>query len=358
MPELERDPYGAVDAHEAALNHYGIKNSGMPDIHAPPKDTSVLRKSVELTEGTGMPVPKRKAVPNAGSAPTRPPAPVTAPPSAQKPAPAPPARVGTSKFGEASMPTDPKPVRLANAVPGTQPPSIEERKIFRTDGKFDPATIKGNGYQNMPSRYTPIASPSRPPARPGTPPPSRPPRKRADSGFSSSSWSSRRDSISRLARRLSDAFEKGLDIVKMDKHDRRDYVRNKYDEEEKKRSRDSGSRSDSRAGSSIDPRDQYSEPNQNPPDEADFDGKPRPGNLSKGEKFAIGISQAIDPLKPRGRSGTNESDMSFGMTDLAPPGAMQECAECLKPTHEYLIKGLCKDCHDLEMRVLKKSQGK
>jgi Zn finger protein HypA/HybF involved in hydrogenase expression len=80
--------------------------------------------------------------------------------------------------------------------------------------------------------------------------------------------------------------------------------------------------------------------------------------LSKGEKFAMSVSKAADPLKPR-RKGTQDSDMSFGMTDLAPPGAMQECESCSKPTEEYLINGLCKQCHELHVKVAKaKRQGK
>jgi hypothetical protein len=142
----------------------------------------------------------------------------------------------------------------------------------------------------------------------------------------------------------------------MDRHERLGYVRTKHDEAQK---RDSGShvasyvesptRTTPISGKFLEHLND--EPDQLP--QPSTPTKPKPGNLSKGEKFALSVSKVADPLKPRARKGTNDSDMSFGMTDLAPPGAMQECASCKKPTSEYLINGLCRQCHELHAKVAK-----
>ena len=146
--------------------------------------------------------------------------------------------------------------------------------------------------------------------------------KRTDSDASASSWRSRRDSIDKLARRMSNSFIEKVDIVKMDRNDRAGYVRRKNSEASQigKFARDS---MDSFSGDST--LDLL----------AESEGKPKPGNLTRGEKLALGISKAVDPVK-RGRTGTNDSNMSFSMTDLAPPGAMQSCSRCARATDAFL----------------------
>ena len=352
MPEFQNDAWGQEEAYQAALKHYGIKQGRMPDVTETAQKTSAIRSSVRLTEGTGMPVQKRKAVPNG-----------------QKP----PAVPSRSPFPAVQTVAARKPVVISNPVSGIQLPRTQSpegglRKIYRTqDGRFDPSTIQA-GHSGLAAEYVRPSSPIPVPSRPTSRSFNRPEVKRTNSNASTSSWRARRDSVTRLARRMSDTFKDMVDIVKMDRHERRDFVRTKHDEAETRRSRDSESPSESQSDSlphdsksSYGLSERYSEPSSQRSDESGLPRKPQPGNLTKGEKLAMGVSKAVDPLKPRGRSATNDSDMSFGLTDLAPPGALQECGECSRPTYEYLINGLCKQCHALEVKVAKgreKSQGK
>lgn len=134
----------------------------------------------------------------------------------------------------------------------------------------------------------------------------------------------------------------------MDRHDRMDYVRGTARSRDSSPSRVDSARVDSRVCASPGLAPQLPTPS-----------KALPGNLSKGEKIAMSVSKAADPLKPKKRKGTQDSDMSFGMTDLAPPGAMQACESCSRPTEGYLINGLCKQCHELHQKVAKaKRDGK
>lgn len=72
----------------------------------------------------------------------------------------------------------------------------------------------------------------------------------------------------------------------------------------------------------------------------------KPGSISKSEQVALSISRVVDGLKTKGRNGTNESFMSFGMTDKVPDGEIMEaCERCFRPTTEYLMHGLCPQCH-------------
>lgn len=156
--------------------------------------------------------------------------------------------------------------------------------------------------------------------------------KRTDSNASNSSNTSkrsRRESVTHIVRRFSNA----MNIVKMDKHGRQTFSRGKDAEKLEERHR-SGSISRVSLQSNGGP------------------GKPRPGELTRGERLALNISRPIDPLKARGRKGTNESDMSFGMTDKAPAGTMQQCDECGLETSDYLVGGLCKECHEAEAKIL------
>ena len=297
-----------------------------------------------------MPIPKRKPVANGGAA-----------ARGRSPSPA------SGREGISNAVPIPKPVPGTNPASGSHSPRSQSPNvqiISRTNGKFDPATIT-----NAPSGYTPPASPVQASSRPASPSPSRPQVKRTDSHGSTGSWRVRRDSFSRMARRMSDTFKDFKDsfhIVTMDKNERMGYVRNKHEEENKRR-QDSPIRPDFPSDSAVDlgrlsygPSERSSQLSSKRSSETGLPSKPKPGNLTKGETFAIGVSKVVDPLKLRGRSGTEDSDMSFGMTDSAPLDAMCECSGCSRPTHEYLINGLCKDCHALVAKVAKKakSQGK
>ena len=308
MPEFERDPWGLEDAHQDQLRHYGIKQGRMPDAKPKPQDPTVS----SLTEAAGGRIPRRKPVPTGNS----------------------------EVRGRSPRPGSPV---SRSQSPRTESPA---RKIYRApDGRFDPASIK--------SEDLPRQAPT-PPASPG---PNRPRTTRTDSNASNSSWAGRRESISKIARRLSDALKTTVDIVRMDRHERLGYVRTKHDEDQKHNSTshvaayvESPTRTTPISG-------KFLEHLHDEPPQPSTPTKPKPGNLSKGEKFALSVSHVADPLKPRARKGTMESEMSFGMTDLAPPGAMQACASCKKPTAEYLVKGLCRQCYELHAKVARARGG-
>ena len=315
MPEFDRDPWGAQDMYQDQLRHYGIKQGRMPDAKPAPQDPT----APSLTEGSGEKVPRRKPVPTSTSE-TR---------------------------GRSPRPGSPV---SRSQSPRSQCPA---QRIYRTpSGRFNPATIK--------REEAPRQAPT-PPASPG-PSVTRTTRSRTNSNTSTSSRSNRRESLSKYARRLSDAVKNTVDIVKMDRHERLGYVRTKHDSVERDSSPtpalaphvDSPTRTTPVSGKFLEHLDDEPSPLPQTPT------KPKPGQLSilsKGEKLALSVSKAADPLKPRARKGTNDSEMSFGMTDLAPPGAMQECASCRKPTEEYLIGGLCRQCYDLRAKVARARRG-
>ena len=319
----ENDAWGLEEAHQAALRHYGNKHSGVQEIPEAERTASAPTSKMTLTEGTGMPVPKRKAV-------------LQSTPSTRSPSPVP--------------------------SPHASSPDSRVKRIYRTaDGRFDTSTIQNGNADTLKGYGRPAAAPVQAPSRPASPSLSRPEMTRTNSNVSNSSWRTRRDSVSKLARRMSDTFKEAFNIVKMDKIERRDFVRGKYEETEAESKRNSeqsvvvarDSVLQDSVKSPIERKGKFLEHLDEPVEEPEVLTKPKPANLSKGEKFAIGVSKAVDPLKPRGRSATNDSDMSFGMTDLAPAGALQECAECSRPTYEYLINGLCKECHAIEVKVAK-----
>ena len=330
MPEFERDAWGAQDAYEAQLRYYGIKQGVSPDARPAPRDPTVPART-KLTAGTGMPIPKRKPVPTADSAHRgRSPRPVSPAPGSRSP------RTQSPAY-------EPKPSR-------TQSPA---RTIKTIDGKFDLSTIQ---------------APRQAPAPPASPTPTQQ-RGRTGTNSSVKSQSSRRGSFSRGLRRLSDAFKNKVDIVGMARSDRMDYVRTRSRDNSPARQPHPTTPTVASPGISS-PRvaspifDSGNRPSNPGKFMTPFDTPPAtpskalPGNLSKGEKFAMSVSKAADPFKPK-RQGTQDSDMSFGMTDLAPPDQMDQCTGCYRPTDEYLIHGLCKQCHELHQRVAKaKKEGK
>jgi hypothetical protein len=162
------------------------------------------------------------------------------------------------------------------------------------------------------------------------------------------------ESIKEGARRLSNSFMHKLSIVSMDKRERRDYHRKRHNASEENRSSiDSAPQSPSVL--SLD-NTRFSSSSQT--SGLASPGKPLPGSLSKGERVALDISKVIDPLKALARPGTADSEMSFGMTDVAPPGTMNACEGCFQPTWDYLKHGLCQDCLEIEAKVAKDKKGK
>ncbi|KAK3718911.1 hypothetical protein LTR37_004827 [Vermiconidia calcicola] len=372
MPEIKTDVWGQVDAMEEALRYYGIAQGRVPDSPTSPSGLSTLPS---MTLGhQGMPVPQRKAVPKADQVPKV--ATVSKPDASLKtdtpsktnkqpkidswlkandppkldlvtePLPAPrKQRSGTiSKFVEEGLSSRSnvparKPVGLES--PGSsmssrnQSPNGSLQKIYRTeDGKFDMASVK-SGKESV----TSSSSSSRPRA------------KRADSASSNTSGRSRSGSFSQFARRMSNSFKDVVGIVKMDKHERLGYVRDKHVAGERMR-RESDLRPGSPSTLASD-RASIRSKQANQGEESQAPIKPRPANLTKGEMIGLELSKAVDPLRPKARKNTNDSDMSFGMTDIAPPGMMNECSSCSQPTWDYLVKGLCKECHALEAKIAK-----
>jgi hypothetical protein len=159
---------------------------------------------------------------------------------------------------------------------------------------------------------------------------------------STKSWiNERKSSVSQAVRRMSGSAKDMFGIAKMDKRERHQFRRERH------------SQSDDRPSFPSQP----SSPG--PLASPSLPGKPLPAALSKTEKFALGLSEAIDPMKTLRRPGTADSDMSFGMTDVAPAGAMNECSGCGMPTYEYLKGGRCKDCQALAAKLAKeKAKGK
>ncbi|KAK5173391.1 uncharacterized protein LTR77_002072 [Saxophila tyrrhenica] len=140
----------------------------------------------------------------------------------------------------------------------------------------------------------------------------RPKAKRSDSISSVTS------SIRSFGRRFSGSVKEMSDIVKMDRSERTTWRHGKRD---------------SLTGEPSTPT------------------KARPSDLSASERVAFSLSIMTDSIKNRGRTGTAGSDMSPGMTDSAPPGAMNSCEVCDKPTWDHLIRGMCKECHEKDMKV-------
>lgn len=86
----------------------------------------------------------------------------------------------------------------------------------------------------------------------------------------------------------------------------------------------------------------------------EFDPASEGTTLSTTEKFALQVSRGLDAFKSS-RKDSNCSDMDFGMTDTAPPGAIQFCGQvkgtpfwglgCHVPSRTHLKQGLCPDCY-------------
>lgn len=343
MPEFERDTYGAEEAFGEALNHYGIKYAERVP-QPEPTTTPKTGPSCALSENTAMPVPERKTVPKTEFR-----KPVPKPQAAvenpfQDPAPTPKSnKTMSSKFREeggltvglSSVP-DQRPTH--NPMGLVDPSAAANQTIYRSaDGRFDPKTIQ-DGQSSVHSQAT--ASPRRPTLH------------RTDSAGSSKSWAERRESFSKAVRRLSNGIKEATGIMMMDRRERRDYQRKRHSGMSDRDSHHSG----------VSPR------NASPTapifaanataglhEEPASPGKPIPGDLTKGERFAMNVSAAIDPIK---RRGTHESDMSFGMTDVAPAGALNACENCFAPTYDYLIGGRCRECHREQKERAGKGKGK
>lgn len=73
---------------------------------------------------------------------------------------------------------------------------------------------------------------------------------------------------------------------------------------------------------------------------------PQAPAMEKGEQTS-GFPKFVNPFK-RDRNNSAGSDMSFGMTDVAPSDAMSPCKQCGRQPETYLHSdGSCKDCHKL-----------
>jgi len=81
--------------------------------------------------------------------------------------------------------------------------------------------------------------------------------------------------------------------------------------------------------------------------------KPR---FTAGEKVSIVLSKMTDPVKPRPRSNSAESEMSFA--DRAPPGYMHVCKRCHKEAQQFIHKstGMCDKCHRQDVERLYEEQ--
>lgn len=70
--------------------------------------------------------------------------------------------------------------------------------------------------------------------------------------------------------------------------------------------------------------------------------------MRRGEStFAAEVSRALQGLGlGLKRKGTEDSEMSFGFTDVAPEGVMEGCERCERPISgkEVLKRGLCGGC--------------
>lgn len=357
MSEFVRDAYGPEEAFNDALRHYGIKDGRASRTPAELTAAPQVVSSFRLSENTGMPVPQRKPVPKAERRkPVQNPQPAiveTAKQPVQEHIPEQKIRKAmTSRFREegglaVGLPSVPdqrparKPVGMIDPSAGPDP---NTNKIYRSaDGKFDPKTIQVDRSSVDPSLP---ASPRRPTV------------KRTNTSGSNKSWAERRESFTNAVRRLSNTVKEASGIVMMDRHERRDYRRKRHSETGASFRDSHNSSSSPRSTSPITPifdanatagLHDHDNDAHAPPE------KPLPGNLTKGERIAMGVSAAIDPIR---RRRTNSSDMSFGMTDMAPPGMMSECENCFAPTWDYLIEGLCKECHKAKKMKAGKSKGK
>ncbi len=174
--------------------------------------------------------------------------------------------------------------------------------------------------------------------------PSRPRTKRSDSLNSVKSIaSSVGGSVANRVRGFSNNFKEMTEVIKMDRSERVEYRRSKCD---------SLPGSPSRLNLNQFPSTtQLVQP--------DTPTKPRPGSLKTGEKLALSVSMMADTIKNRGRSGTNDSDMSMGMTDKAPAGTMNSCVGCFAPCQYVLKKDMCERCYAEELEMTgEKTKGK
>lgn len=74
------------------------------------------------------------------------------------------------------------------------------------------------------------------------------------------------------------------------------------------------------------------------------------------EKASIVLSKMTDPVKPRPRSNSAESEMSFA--DRAPSGYMHACKRCHKEAQQFIHKstGMCDKCHRQDVERLYEEQ--
>jgi len=275
----------------------------------------------------------------------------------------------------------------------------------RTDGRFDPSTIRPESA----ARYTPPVSPVQPPAHLAMQVPIG--RKRADTNTSNASRGSIHsitDTIKAAGRRMSDWMNhsnKLGSIVLMSQRDRDEWLtdrqREPSDDREKHRQTNPDARPDfqkeylvnknkkknprdsvafaemsgqhyqtmldhSRSNDKLNRLDTDASVEKLPVadltltraerDEAklyaqafhpsrfreELDEVKNVKTLTKGEKAAVFLSKVADPVK---RSGTAESDKSFWCVGSTPtPMEMQNCRRCLRPAFEDLHDGLCDSC--------------
>lgn len=69
--------------------------------------------------------------------------------------------------------------------------------------------------------------------------------------------------------------------------------------------------------------------------------------FTKVQQTAYKVSKMMDPIKRKHKKSW-ESDMSFGMMDIAPSGALHKCVQCKWPTKTYLKDTLCARCRGVE----------
>lgn len=215
--------------------------------------------------------------------------------------------------------TPPSQVRApVPASPRTQSPEGTRLIYTRADGRFDPSTIRMDR-----SKYTPPSSPVNSYSRPSSSSSSQAPLKRTDSSDSKSSWKLRKQSAGETVRRLSNSVKEKAAIVAMDRNERVRFVRDKHSA-----SGTPGTPTKVRTG--------------------------RSGSVTKGEQLVLKMSKRADPIKALARRGTNDSDMSMGMTDTAPAGVMEPCIRCKRPIFDFATQGLCQQCYN----DMKKKTGK
>lgn len=326
------------DYYTSQLRHYGFRKALPPVYPDEPTKAPLAVSTTTLIEGTGMPVPK-PAAPAPLKSILKPQAPPTAwtdlcqalpvPEPVVEAAPVetttPTISPKTSKFNEEGM-------SAKNTVPARKPVGTVNPK----QAGIPPVLRDAEGYFPGMNRVDHQGQVDTVPSS-SNPQPSRPRARRSDSSSSIASIKS----IKNLVRKVSQDFKEHVEIVKMDRSERLEFRRSKV------------------AGLTGSPstltlnRDSFNGLREQPATPT----KARPGSLRTGEKLALGVSMLTDGIKNRGRSATNDSDMSFG--DTAPADTMNACSSCGEPTWDHLTHGVCKDCYEMELRMAgEKTKGK